>query len=159
MFRTALRNVSAHKARLLMTAFAVMLGVTFITGSLVFGDSLNRAATAQATDGYERIAVEVDLNGSPGGGPGPGAIDAQAVTTLAESPASPSPRAGSTASPPSPAATAARSVTASPTRAPTSPRDRTARTLPTASPRAPARPATTRSPSTRAAPHRAATRR
>lgn len=83
MFRTALRNVSAHKARLLMTAFAVMLGVTFITGSLVFGDTLNRAATAQATDGYERIAVEVDLNGSPGGGPGPGAIDARAVSALA----------------------------------------------------------------------------
>lgn len=86
MFRTALRNVSAHKARLLMTAFAVMLGVTFITGSLVFGESLHRAATAQATDGYERIAVEVDLNGSPGGGSGPGSIDAQAVTTLAKVP-------------------------------------------------------------------------
>ncbi|MEJ8640841.1 hypothetical protein WKI68_03955 [Streptomyces sp. MS1.HAVA.3] len=59
MFRTALRNVFAHKARLLMTACAVMLGVTFISGSLVYGDTLHRAATARATDGYERIAVSV----------------------------------------------------------------------------------------------------
>ncbi|MEV0373044.1 FtsX-like permease family protein [Streptomyces sp. NPDC050636] len=86
MFRTALRNVFAHKARLLMTAFAVMLGVTFISGSLVFGDSLNRAATARATDGYERIAVNVASDGPPAGGSGPAGIDARTVTTLAKVP-------------------------------------------------------------------------
>ncbi|MEV8530856.1 FtsX-like permease family protein [Streptomyces sp. NPDC051211] len=82
MFRTALRNVLAHKARLLMTAFAVMLGVTFISGSLVYGDSLNRAATAKATDGYERIAVNVAPEAVPGGGR-PAALDARTVATLA----------------------------------------------------------------------------
>ncbi|MFC9292955.1 FtsX-like permease family protein [Streptomyces sp. NPDC057011] len=86
MFRTALRNVFAHKARLLMTAFAVMLGVTFITGSLVFGDSLNRAATDRATDGYERIAVNVAPDGPPGGAGGPAGIDAGTVATLAKLP-------------------------------------------------------------------------
>ncbi|MFD9408111.1 FtsX-like permease family protein [Streptomyces sp. NPDC059989] len=87
MFRTALRNVFAHKARLLMTACAVMLGVTFITGSLVFGDSLNRAATAQATDGYERIAVNVAPDGPPAGdGGGPAGIDAGTVAALAKLP-------------------------------------------------------------------------
>ncbi|MFF4317846.1 FtsX-like permease family protein [Streptomyces sp. NPDC001568] len=85
MFRTALRNVFAHKARLLMTAFAVMLGVTFVTGSLVFGDSLNRAAAARATDGYERLAVSVFPEGSPAGGAPPG-IDAATVATLARVP-------------------------------------------------------------------------
>lgn len=86
MFRTALRNVLAHKARLLMTAFAVMLGVTFISGSLVFGDSLNRAATARATAGYERIAVSVFPEDSQGGSGGPAGVDAGTVTALAKVP-------------------------------------------------------------------------
>ncbi|MEV6953023.1 FtsX-like permease family protein [Streptomyces sp. NPDC051183] len=87
MFRTALRNVFAHKARLLMTAFAVMLGVTFISGSLVYGDSLNRAATARASAGFERIAVSVFPDDSRAGGArggGPAGIDAAAVDTLAK---------------------------------------------------------------------------
>ncbi|MGR4880187.1 FtsX-like permease family protein [Streptomyces sp. LARHCF249] len=86
MFRTALRNVLAHKARLLMTAFAVMLGVTFISGSLVYGDSLHRAATARVTDGFERIAVSVFPEDSRGSSPGPAGVDAGAVTTLAKVP-------------------------------------------------------------------------
>ncbi|MCX4671130.1 FtsX-like permease family protein [Streptomyces sp. NBC_01381] len=86
MFRTALRNVFAHKARLLMTAFAVMLGVTFITGSLVYGDSLNQAATAKATDGYERIAVNVSADADPANGGRPGDLDARTVTALAKLP-------------------------------------------------------------------------
>ncbi len=86
MFRTALRNVFAHKARLLMTAFAVMLGVTFITGSLVYGDSLNRAAAAKATDGYERIAVDVAADADPANGGRSAGLDARTVTTLADLP-------------------------------------------------------------------------
>ncbi|MFD9570172.1 ABC transporter permease [Streptomyces sp. NPDC059982] len=93
MFRTALRNVSAHKARLLMTAFAVMLGVTFISGSLVYGDSAGRAATARATGGYERIAVSVfpddsraGGNAGPAGATGPAGVDAAAVPALAAVP-------------------------------------------------------------------------
>ncbi|MFI0902734.1 ABC transporter permease [Streptomyces sioyaensis] len=86
MFRTALRNVFAHKARLLMTAFAVMLGVTFITGSLVYGDSLNQATTAQATDGYERIAVNVAAEADPAHGGRPGDLDARTATALAKLP-------------------------------------------------------------------------
>ncbi|MEU9145523.1 FtsX-like permease family protein [Streptomyces sp. NPDC048349] len=86
MFRTALRNVLAHKARLFMTAFAVMLGVTFVSGSLVYGDSLHRAATARVTDGYERIAVSVFPENSRVAGPGPAGIDAGAATTLAKVP-------------------------------------------------------------------------
>ncbi|MFF9839362.1 ABC transporter permease [Streptomyces sp. NPDC013740] len=81
MFRTALRNVLAHKARLLMTAFAVMLGVTFVAGSLVYGDSQNQAATARATDGYQRIAVNVAADTAPGGRPA--TLEARTVATLA----------------------------------------------------------------------------
>ncbi|MGW7188304.1 hypothetical protein, partial [Streptomyces sp. NPDC054838] len=82
MFRTALRNVSAHKTRLLMTAFAVMLGVTFITGSLVYGDSLSQATAAEATDGYARIAVNVSADADSANGGRPGDLDARTATSL-----------------------------------------------------------------------------
>ncbi|MFE2287537.1 ABC transporter permease [Streptomyces sp. NPDC059443] len=84
MFRTALRNVLAHKARLLMTAFAVMLGVTFVTGSLVYGDSLKQAAVDRATAGYDRISLNVAPNTIPGGPPA--TLDARTAATLAEVP-------------------------------------------------------------------------
>ncbi|MEU5158847.1 FtsX-like permease family protein [Streptomyces sp. NPDC020875] len=59
MFRTALRNVLAHKARLLMTVLAVMLGVAFVAGTLVFTDTLGNAFRKQSAKGYEKIAVEI----------------------------------------------------------------------------------------------------
>ncbi|MCP9944068.1 ABC transporter permease [Streptomyces somaliensis] len=59
MFRTALRNVLAHKARLLMTVLAVMLGVAFVSGTLVFTDTLNQAFTRQAAKSYDDVAVAV----------------------------------------------------------------------------------------------------
>ncbi|MCP3756827.1 ABC transporter permease [Streptomyces sp. TBY4] len=84
MFRTALRNVLAHKARLLMTVFAVMLGVTFVTGSLVYGDSQKQAATDRASAGYDRIALNVSPNTVPGGPPA--TLDARTAAALAELP-------------------------------------------------------------------------
>ena len=46
MLRTALRNVLAHKARLVMTVLAVCLGVAFVSGTLVFADTVHRRPTA-----------------------------------------------------------------------------------------------------------------
>ncbi|MGW1411386.1 ABC transporter permease [Streptomyces sp. NPDC002403] len=59
MFRTALRNVLAHKARLLMTVLAVMLGVAFVSGTLVFTDTLGNALRNQSAKSYDDIAVAV----------------------------------------------------------------------------------------------------
>ncbi|MFF2570480.1 ABC transporter permease [Streptomyces sp. NPDC058084] len=73
MFRTALRNVLAHKARLLMTVLAVMLGVAFVSGTLVFTDTLSNAFRNQSAKSYDDIAVAVsatpddkDPNSAPG---------------------------------------------------------------------------------------------
>ncbi|MCX5380488.1 ABC transporter permease [Streptomyces sp. NBC_00091] len=60
MLRTALRNVLAHKARLIMTVLAVCLGVAFISGSLVFADSTTAAYRASMSRNYAGIAVTVD---------------------------------------------------------------------------------------------------
>ncbi|MFB7516433.1 ABC transporter permease [Streptomyces sp. NPDC056144] len=64
MFRTALRNVLAHKARLLMTVLAVMLGVAFVSGTLVFTDTLSQAFRNQSAKSYDDVAVAVSLHPS-----------------------------------------------------------------------------------------------
>ena len=43
MFRIAVKGVFAHKARLSMTALAVVMGVGFVSGTYVFTDSIQRS--------------------------------------------------------------------------------------------------------------------
>ncbi|GAA2146697.1 ABC transporter permease [Kitasatospora kazusensis] len=59
MFRTALRNVLAHKGRLLMTALAIMLGTAFVAGTMVFSDTLGQAMKNSYSKSYSDIAVQV----------------------------------------------------------------------------------------------------
>ncbi|MFJ4861703.1 ABC transporter permease [Streptomyces sp. NPDC088748] len=63
MFRTALRNVLAHKARLLMTVLAVTLGVAFVSGTLVFTDTLKKSLSGQSAKDYAGVAVSVSSYG------------------------------------------------------------------------------------------------
>ncbi|MFI1204765.1 ABC transporter permease [Streptomyces sp. BHT-5-2] len=64
MFRTALRNVLAHKARLLMTVLAVMLGVAFVSGTLVFTSTLSDATQAASRKGFDNVDVAIQRGGS-----------------------------------------------------------------------------------------------
>ncbi|MFI9078501.1 ABC transporter permease [Streptomyces sioyaensis] len=73
MFRTALRNVLAHKARLLMTVLAVMLGVAFVSGTLVFTSTISDAYQASSQKGYDNVDVAIQPSSS---GSDPGAPDA-----------------------------------------------------------------------------------
>ncbi|MGC9439777.1 ABC transporter permease [Streptomyces sp. WG5] len=59
MFRTALRNVLAHKARLLMTVLAVMLGVAFVSGTLVFTNTITDALQNSSAKGFDQVDVAV----------------------------------------------------------------------------------------------------
>ncbi|MXM66731.1 FtsX-like permease family protein [Streptomyces sp. HUCO-GS316] len=59
MFRTALRTVVAHKARLLMTVLAVMLGVAFVSGTLVFTNTLSDAFQKSSAKGFDQVDVAV----------------------------------------------------------------------------------------------------
>ncbi|KOT94610.1 ABC transporter permease [Streptomyces sp. NRRL F-5755] len=77
MLRTALRNVLAHKARLAMTVLAVCLGVTFVSGTLVFADSSAAAYRAAATKDFADIAVTVHPKDPP-----PGAAAEQRTAVL-----------------------------------------------------------------------------
>ncbi|MET7640358.1 ABC transporter permease [Streptomyces sp. NPDC005438] len=69
MFRTAVRNVLAHKARLLMTVLAVMLGVAFVAGTLVFTSSVSEALLKSSKKGYESVdlAIRPDSKGAAAG--------------------------------------------------------------------------------------------
>ncbi|MDX3069705.1 ABC transporter permease, partial [Streptomyces sp. ND04-05B] len=59
MFRTALRNVLSHKARLLMTVLAVMLGVAFVSGTLVFTNTISDALQRSSAKGFDHVDVAV----------------------------------------------------------------------------------------------------
>ncbi|MEU5594660.1 FtsX-like permease family protein [Streptomyces sp. NPDC020298] len=63
MFRTALRNVLAHKARLLMTVLAVMLGVAFVSGTLVFTNTISDAYQKSSAKGFGQVDVAVTAEG------------------------------------------------------------------------------------------------
>ncbi|MET9407095.1 ABC transporter permease [Streptomyces sp. NPDC002935] len=59
MFRTALRNVLAHKARLLMTVLAVLLGVAFVSGTLVFTNTISDAYQKSSAKGFGQVDVAI----------------------------------------------------------------------------------------------------
>ncbi|MER6558089.1 ABC transporter permease [Streptomyces sp. NPDC001027] len=65
MFRTALRNVLAHKARLLMTVLAVMLGVAFVSGTLVFTNTLSNALQNSSAKGFDQVDVAITAESQP----------------------------------------------------------------------------------------------
>ncbi|MFF5497980.1 ABC transporter permease [Streptomyces aquilus] len=81
MFRTALRNVFAHKARLLMTVLAVMLGVAFVSGTLVFTNTISRAYQNSSAKGFDHVdvAVTADYQESKGNKVGKTAELTQAI--------------------------------------------------------------------------------
>ncbi|MGW8558028.1 ABC transporter permease [Streptomyces tubercidicus] len=78
MLRTALRNVLAHKSRLLMTALAVLLGVAFVSGTLVFGDTVAGSFHNAAAKNLKGVAASVQANGASG----PGGSEGKPITVL-----------------------------------------------------------------------------
>ena len=72
MYRTALRNVLAHKGRLLMTMLAVLLGTAFVAGTMVFSDTVGQSFKNSVSNSYANISVQVkdrDAGVQFGGGP------------------------------------------------------------------------------------------
>lgn len=121
MLRTALRNVFAHKARLLMTMLAVLLGVAFVSGTLVFTSTISNAFQKSSEKGYSHVDVSIkqDDKGAP---QGRGSVSPLSQRTLEKASALPGAKSATgvvSASPRSPTRTASSSVTASPPRAPT----------------------------------------
>ncbi|MFC4909455.1 ABC transporter permease [Actinomadura gamaensis] len=58
MARVTLRNLAAHKIRLVLTAVAVILGVAFVAGTLVFTDTMNK----RFDDLFDRVGQNVAVD-------------------------------------------------------------------------------------------------
>ena len=88
MRRVAVRGLSARKLRLALTALSIVLGVTFVTGTLVLGDTLNRTFNHLIGTAYQHISFEIrgtaafsngtaaDVNGTANRKPIPASIAA-----------------------------------------------------------------------------------
>ncbi|MGA2927551.1 MAG: ABC transporter permease [Solirubrobacteraceae bacterium] len=59
MWRVTLRGLAARKLRLALTAVAIVLGVTFVTGTLVLGDTLNRTFNSLIGTAYQHVSFEI----------------------------------------------------------------------------------------------------
>ena len=72
MLSTALKNLLAHKFRLLATALAVTLGVAFMAGTLVLTDTMRQTFDNLFADVYKGTDVVVRakaaFEGPAGGG-------------------------------------------------------------------------------------------
>ncbi|MFJ7910747.1 ABC transporter permease [Kitasatospora sp. NPDC096204] len=86
MLTSALRNVLAHKARLLMTVLVVCLGVAFVSGTLVFADSTAAAHRAAASRNFADIAVTVTPKESPAAPDRPSVLTDALARRLADVP-------------------------------------------------------------------------
>ena len=59
MRQVTLRGLLAHKMRLALTALAIVLGVTFISGTFVLTDTLNNTFSSLFTSVYSKIDFQV----------------------------------------------------------------------------------------------------
>jgi putative ABC transport system permease protein len=59
MGKVTLRGLLAHKLRLVLTALAIVLGVTFISGTFVLTDTLNSTFSNLFTSVYQKIDFQV----------------------------------------------------------------------------------------------------
>ena len=69
MFRISLKSLWAHKRRLVGTSLAVVLGIAFLAGTMVLGDTLKATFNDlftnvnKGTDAVVRSASKIELNG------------------------------------------------------------------------------------------------
>ncbi|MEV0276438.1 ABC transporter permease [Streptomyces sp. NPDC050610] len=74
LLRTAARSLRSHRLRFALPALAVLLGVAFVTGSLIYSDSV-RTAMARAHAGSQpdvSVTVTADERTGPADAAGPG---------------------------------------------------------------------------------------
>ncbi|MFD2392627.1 ABC transporter permease [Dietzia aerolata] len=60
MLRVSLRNIAAHKVRLLLSVLAVVLGTAFVTGSLVFTSTLKNTFDGLLEQGTADLSVQIE---------------------------------------------------------------------------------------------------
>src|SRR3954463_12938682 len=64
MIKAALKSLLGRKVRLLMSTFAIVLGVAFVAGSLIFSDTLSRSFTALFASTVGDVVVRPESTGA-----------------------------------------------------------------------------------------------
>jgi putative ABC transport system permease protein len=77
MLRVTLRGLQGHLVRLLLTAFAVVLGVSFVTGTFVLRDSIDN--TLGSLVGQASKGLDVSVRGAGTGTASPVSVDGSTV--------------------------------------------------------------------------------
>ena len=79
MRRITLRGLMARKLRLALTALAIVLGVTFVTGTLVLGDTLNRTFDNLVGAAYQQVSFQIRGKAAFNNDTAAAAVDSTAV--------------------------------------------------------------------------------
>src|SRR5699024_5713115 len=77
MLRTTLAGLRLHTSRYVTTALAILLGVMFVSGTMVFADTLEadyEASVMGSATSVDAIAVPEEPETAPGAGPQPPAV-------------------------------------------------------------------------------------
>jgi putative ABC transport system permease protein len=86
MFRTAIKNILAHRLRLFATALAVTLGVSFMAGTLVLTDTVTSTFNGLFADVYHGtdavVRAKAAFNGANNTGEQRARVSASLLTTL-----------------------------------------------------------------------------
>ncbi|NEB79185.1 ABC transporter permease [Streptomyces sp. SID14478] len=83
VLKTSLRNFFAHKGRMALSAVAVLLSVAFVTGTLVFTDTMDKTFDKLFTATASDVTVSPKGSGSEGSDTGrPESLPASALTTV-----------------------------------------------------------------------------
>ncbi|MFZ2501294.1 MAG: ABC transporter permease, partial [Nocardioides sp.] len=82
MFKAAIKSLLGRKLRLLMSTFAIVLGVAFVVGSLVFSDMLSRSFESIFASSVGDVVVRPDGGTIGQGSLGTASLPASLVTTL-----------------------------------------------------------------------------
>ena len=69
MLKAAIKSLLGRKVRLLMSTFAIVLGVAFVAGSLIFSDTLGRSFTALFASTVGDVVVRPEGGRQPDGAP------------------------------------------------------------------------------------------
>ena len=82
MIRAALKSLLGRKVRLLMSTFAIVLGVAFVVGTLIFSDTLNRSFTALFASAVGEVVVRPEGSQTSTGTPSARTLPADLVRDL-----------------------------------------------------------------------------